>query len=427
MRYFGRPLLVTVAAVMVLPAGVAVASQSVRSLTLCGTVTATAAPRHVIIVMLENRGYKQVIGNSAAPFENSLASSCGVATSMWGATHWSASNYLAVRAGEYPATSVHGCDYPACADASTSIYQQLDSAGRTWKAYEESMPSACDKSSAAPYKIGHNPPIFYTAISATECKARDLGVTNLTAQSGAFWDDLQAGTLPSVSWITPNTSNDGENSCGGNCALSIADTWLGNVVSLVAGSPEYQSGNTVIFITYDEGRGPDATTGENCTSETADLAGAQPSCHVPFFVIYPGTTAGTHDSTFSDHYSLTRTIEDFFGLPYLSHAAGTQTASLTGHFGLPKQAAAAGPACRTLPRLPTRRPSLAATTRPAPWSWLCHHGLPAAIGRPANPATHGCKPPVFPPLRNCHSLRSRANRRDLRVFLRCHGPHDIRR
>jgi len=327
-----RLLAVAAAAAMALP--VTVAAGPAQAQSLCGTMVATAPPQHVLIVMLENRRYNQVIGNSAAPFENSLASSCGLATSMWGATHTSAANYLATSAGEFPATSVKGCNYAACADGNTSIYQQLDTAGLSWKAYEESMPSACDKSSAAPYKIGHNPPVFYTGISSAECQAKDVGVADLTAPSGAFWNDLQAGTLPALSWITPNTSNDGENSCGGNCALSIADTWLQNFVGLVAGSAQYQSGSTVIFVTYDEGWGPDATAGENCASETADLGGQQPSCHVPFFVVYPGTVPGTQDTAFFDHYSVTRTVEDFFALSYLAHAGDAQTASLAGHFGL---------------------------------------------------------------------------------------------
>ncbi len=325
------PAIVAAAAVALQVTAVAIPAQAQA---LCGTMAATAPPQHVLIVMLENRSYPKVVGNAAAPFENSLASTCGVATSMWGATHTSAANYLATSAGEFPATSVKGCNYRACADAGPSIYQQLDAAGQTWKAYQEAMPQACDKSSAAPYKIGHNPPIFYTGISSAECQAADVGVSDLTAQSGAFWNDLQAGALPAVSWITPDTSNDGENSCGGNCALSIADTWLKNFTALVAGSAEYQSGNTVILVTYDEGTGPDATAGEDCTSETADLGGLQPSCHVPFFVIYPGTVPGTLDPAFFDHYSVTRTIEDFFALPYLAHAGDAQTSSLAGHFGL---------------------------------------------------------------------------------------------
>src|SRR5690349_3128999 len=211
---------------------------------LCGATRATAAPRHVLIVMLENRSYRDVVGNSAAPFENSLAKSCGVATSMWGATHSSAANYLALSAGQYPSSSLHGCNYSACATSNTSIYEQLDATGRGWKAYQEAMPSACDKSSGPSYKIGHNPPIFSTGISSRECEARDVPVSSLTAQSGAFWKDLQAGRLRAVSWITPSTTDDGEASCGEDCALSLADSWLQSFISLVAASSEYRSGDT---------------------------------------------------------------------------------------------------------------------------------------------------------------------------------------
>ena len=266
----------------------AVASPAQGQQPLCGTKVAIAPPQHVLLVMLENKSYSSVIGNGKAPFQNSLATSCGLATSMWGATHHSAANYLATSAGHYPATSVQGCNYAACADAGPRIDQQLDTVSLTWKAYEESMPTACDKSTAAPYKIGHNPPIFYTAISKTECQARDVGVADLTASSGAFWNDLHAGTLPAVSWITPSTKNDGENSCGGNCALTIADTWLQRFVGLVAGSTGYQSGSTVVFVTYDEGTGTDSVAGENCTDQAGDLAGERPSCQC-LLRVYAGT------------------------------------------------------------------------------------------------------------------------------------------
>lgn len=284
--------------------------------------------------MLENHSYNQVAGNGAAPYENELASECGNATQAYGATHNSAANYLATSAGQYPAASANGCGYSACANSESNIYQQLDSAGLTWKAYEESMPSGCDKSDASPYKIGHNPPIFYTGISAAECQANDIGVPSLTAASGAFWDDLQAGTLPAVSWITPNTSDNGEKGCGASCALSAADTWLENFMANVTASGAYQAGNTLVLITYDEGQGNDSAIGEDCTNEAADLGGSQPSCQVPLFVVYP-YTQGTNDSTFFDHYSITKTVEDIFGLPYLAHAGDAQTNSLTGHFGLP--------------------------------------------------------------------------------------------
>lgn len=305
---------------------------------LCGNAGPAPAVQHVIVVMMENHSYSQVVGSASAPYQTSLAKHCAVATEAFGATHASSANYLAVSAGEYPVASEVGCKtVTRCADASTSLYQQLDAAGLTWKAYEEGMPSQCDTSNDAStyYKIGHNPPIFYSGISANECAAKDVGVASLDSNSGPFYNNLQAGKLPSFSWVTPNMADNGENPCGGGCALQAADTWLGKFVPIVQASPEYQSGNTLLLITYDEGHGKDYTVGENCTNMTADLGGMKPSCHIPLFVIYPYVKAGAKNATFFDHYSVTRTVEDIFGLPYLAHAADTKTASLVGRFGIP--------------------------------------------------------------------------------------------
>jgi fibronectin type 3 domain-containing protein len=307
------------------------------ALSLCGNA-APATPigiKHIIVVMLENNSYKQVVGSTSAPYQTSLSTNCGVGKAMFGATHTSAANYLATAAGEFPASSPVGCgSVKACADASDNIFHQLDTASLGWRSYQESMPTPCATTSSGAYKIGHNPAIFYSNIPAAECKSNDLPVADLTAQSGAFYADLQNQTLPSFSWVTPNLNNDGE---GG---LAAADNWTKNFLGTVQQSNSYQSGNTAVLITYDEGTGSDNKTGEDCTNQALDMpitnntSAHQDSCHVPFFVVYPYTPAGTADSTFFDHYSITKTIEDEFGLPYLAHAGDTQTNSLLSHFGL---------------------------------------------------------------------------------------------
>ena len=112
-------------------------------------------------------------------------------------------------------------------------------------------------------------------------------MASLTATSGAFWTDLQATTLPSVSWITPNPSDDGENPCGGCCALAAAYRWLQSFTGIVQSSPEYQAGTTLMFITYDERTGTDSTVGEDCTNKGLDMpvidgiSAHQDSCHIP--------------------------------------------------------------------------------------------------------------------------------------------------
>lgn len=344
-----RPLLLAAVALIVpavfsLSAFTAVpANTAGGALSLCGNPgPAPTAIQHVIVVMLENLSYNQVVGSANAPYETSLAGQCGIAPDYFGATHTSAANYLAISAGEFPSASPPGCgSVKACADSSNNLYNQLTTAGLSWGGFMESMPSACDPNASGGYKIGHDPIIFYTDITAAECHAGDVGVSDLTAQSGAFWNDLQNQALPSFSWITPSLADDNEGS--GNQAQNeqAADTWLQNFLGTVQQSSSYQSGNTVVLVTYDEGTGHDSKAGEDCTNRSLDLpvtngvSAHQDSCHVPLFVVYPYTPAGDSDATFFDHYSITRTVEDIFALPYLAHAGDAQTNSLVGHFGFP--------------------------------------------------------------------------------------------
>jgi PKD repeat protein len=345
-------------------------------LSLCGNKgPAPSAPGHVIVVMLENLSYNQVVGSANAPYQTSLASQCGNATSFFSATHSSAANYLAVSAGQYPAKSTAGCgSVKACSDASDNLYNQLTTAGSTGGGFMESMPSPCDPTSYGKntpahdlYSIGHNPIIYYSDIPSSSCQATDLGVPDLTSQSGAFWSDLQNRTLPAFSFVTPNAANNGEGPGTPNQNEQTADTWLRNFIGTVQQSNSYQAGNTMVLVTYDEGNGSDKANAENCTNESLDMpvtngvSAHQDSCHVPLFVVDPYTPAGSSDPTFFDHYSITRTVEDLFGLPYLAHAADAQTNSLLGHFGIPEPTTANPPPTVSI-TTPTPNATVAGTT-----------------------------------------------------------------
>jgi hypothetical protein len=318
-------------------------------LSLCGNAASPPGPiQHVVVVMLENLSYNQVVGSANAPYETSLASRCGVAPDYFAATHTSAANYMAVAGGQFPTSSPAGCGSArACATPQDNLYNQLTSAGQTWGGYQESMPTACAPAGSGAntpshtlYSVGHNPPVFYTDISHASCQASDVGVADLSAPAGAFYSALQNQSLPSFSWITPSAANDAEGPGTAAQNEQVADAWLQRFMTTVSQSSSYQAGNTVVLITYDEGSGRDKQTGENCTNESLDLpvvntvSAHQESCHVPLFVAYPYTPAGDDDTAFFDHYSITKAVEDLFGLPYLAHAGDAQTNSLIGHFGL---------------------------------------------------------------------------------------------
>src|SRR5215471_12866192 len=119
----------------------------------CGTAAATGAYRHVIWIWMENRGYRDIIGNKAqAPYINSLAAGCGLATDYHATTHPSLPNYLAatsgIAQGSLPATTYLDCSPSVICDMTVgSVFGQ----GETWKAYQESMPSNCDTSDSGEY------------------------------------------------------------------------------------------------------------------------------------------------------------------------------------------------------------------------------------------------------------------------------------
>ena len=143
-----RPLLLAAVALIVpavfsLSAFTAVpANTAGGALSLCGNPgPAPTAIQHVIVVMLENLSYNQVVGSANAPYETSLAGQCGIAPDYFGATHTSAANYLAISAGEFPSASPPGCgSVKACSDSSNNLYNQLTTAGLTWGGFMESMP-----------------------------------------------------------------------------------------------------------------------------------------------------------------------------------------------------------------------------------------------------------------------------------------------
>jgi hypothetical protein len=279
----------------------------------CGTNATAPAYKHVIWIFMENHSLGDIIGNTSAPYENSLAAECGLATNYHNITHPSAPNYLAatsgVSMGSLPIFSYLDCNESIVCNMSGS--QSIFGQGETVKSYEESMPTSCDTSDSGEYAQRHNPEIYYTSL--TTCDADDVPYTELAT-------DLAGNTLPAFSFITPNLIDDMHDG-----TIAQGDSWLAANLPTILDSSEYTSGSTAVFITFDEGSG--GTVGESCAANTTDT-----SCVVPTFVISPSTPAGARASTLFSHYSLLATTEALLGLPKLGQAASAAT--LTAAFNL---------------------------------------------------------------------------------------------
>lgn len=262
---------------------------------------------------MENHSFSDIVGNkSQAPYLNSLAANCGLAKNYHNTTHPSLPNYLAatsgIAQGSLPVTSYLDCNVSVlCHMTVGSIFGQ----GETWKAYQESMPSNCDKSNSGEYAVRHNPPPYFTSLSG--CASRDVPYTQLAT-------DLANNALPAFSFITPNLIDDMHDG-----TIAQGDAWLAAHLPAILNSAQYRSGSTAVFITWDEGSGGYSIEDCDNTSTTDN------SCHVPTIVISPTTPAGATSGTFFDHYSLLATTEQLLGLPKLASAASAATLTAAFH------------------------------------------------------------------------------------------------
>jgi phosphatidylinositol-3-phosphatase len=121
---------VTAATAAVVPASAAAATGP------CGTLAAAPAYSHVIWIWMENHSYSDIIGNtSQAPFINSLAAECGLATNYHNISHPSLPNYVGATSGlsvKQLKTFVTDCSpSKRCSTAAPSIFGQ----GESWRAY----------------------------------------------------------------------------------------------------------------------------------------------------------------------------------------------------------------------------------------------------------------------------------------------------
>jgi phospholipase C len=277
----------------------------------CGTVTTAPTYKHVIIIMDENQSYSDIVGSSQAPYINSLASECGLASEYHNITHDSLPNYLSITSGiafSKLAPFDNDCTpSSSCEVTSNNLFHQAGS----WKEYAEGMPSNCYKSDSGNYAPKHNPAVYYTDLS--NCPANDVPL-GTTSNSPLLKNFSSESTAPAFSYLTGNLCDDMHGASGCESGLiGKGDTWLSTWIPLITQSKIYQDGDTAIFLVWDEGAG--GSTGEKCYDNTSDQ-----SCHVPAIVIAPSVKAGTVVPAQFDHWSTMKTIEQMLGLTQIGQA-----------------------------------------------------------------------------------------------------------
>ncbi len=238
---------------------------------------------HVLLVMLENKGYQKTLGTcSADPFLCGLAKTYASVTGWTGVGHPSLPNYLAITSG-----STQGCTSDSCPTGKYhgDLMAQFIKAGIPFALDMESMPKACDTGDSGNYVHHHNPGPYFTDDNCATTDVPYPGASGLVSQLGK----------DAFVWVTPNTCNDMH-----SCSVQTGDKWLQQNLAGVIASSWFSNGGTVI-VTMDE------STGGGSNS-------------IPMVIVSNNAKGHGNVSISGNHYSTLGTLESRFGLPLLGQA-----------------------------------------------------------------------------------------------------------
>jgi hypothetical protein len=277
----------------------------------------------------------------------------------YGIGHYSLDNYVAIVSGVAPNLRTQqdcphfddfvetgiasdgqpigvGCVYPAPVQ---TIANQLAAKHRTWKGYMEDMGNdpareratcghpavgTLDSTERAAvndmYAAKHDPFVYFHAIIDSASCAKN--VVRLEQLEGAL---RSASRTPNFSFIVPSLCHDGhDRPCrnGEPGGLVSANEFLRHWVPLITKSPAFRA-DGLLVITFDEALSIDATaccdeqSGPNVNAAGVNGPGGGRTGAV---LLSPFIAPGTVSQTPYNHYSLLKSIEDIFGLPYLGYA-----------------------------------------------------------------------------------------------------------
>jgi len=226
---------------------------------------------HIVVVVEENHGFNQIIGNLQLPYINLLANSGSILAQYFAITHPSQPNYFALYAG-----STFGADNGHYLEPDPTLATILQDSGKTFVGYSEP---------ATPAR--HTPWVSFPEGTTV---ARDIG---------AFPTDFSL--LPTVSFVVPDLANSGHDG-----DLPASDQWLQSHLDTYARwAPTH---NSLLVIVWDED----------------DFSGAN---RVPAILYGANINLGIYDDYYT-HYDL---LSMLLGASGLSGPNGAATAAGIGN------------------------------------------------------------------------------------------------
>ncbi len=177
---------------------------------------------HVVVVVEENHGFNQIVGNAQASYINSLATGGALLTNYFAVTHPSQPNYFALYAGTtFGVTD----DAVHLQGSQPTLGTILTSAGASFRGFVES-----------PVVQKHAP---WESITETNIPQTEFSFSSFPQTAGGFT------ALPTVSYVIPNQLDDMHDG-----TIQQGDQWLQTFVGSYA--TWAQTNNSLLVVVFDE-------------------------------------------------------------------------------------------------------------------------------------------------------------------------------
>lgn len=272
-----------------------------------GNVTQVPTPDHVIILMLENKGYHKIMeeDDNYAPYIKSLASDpyCALFNNSHGITHPSQPNYLALYSGSQQ--GITNDQEPSGAPFNTdNLGRSLLNAGHTFIGYSEDLPyvGALDFTSGD-YAKRHAPWAYWLGTGSLQIPS------TCHVPFSQFPSSAMYNSLPTVSFIIPNLKHDMHDPyLDAGTAITNGDNWVEAHLSVLI--QWVKTNNSLLIIQYDEDEGV----------EVGGVVIGGDDNKIPTMFIGSMVQGGLYSNNIN-HYNILRTLEDMYNLPYCGNSA----------------------------------------------------------------------------------------------------------
>jgi acid phosphatase len=263
-----------------------------------------------VIVIEENHSFGQIVGESEAPYLNSLIKDGASLNKFYALHHPSQPNYFVLFSGDVQNVINDDCLEPRPLITNQSLGGQLITKGRTFTGYAEHLPEVgWKKCKSGKYARKHAPWIKKCKSGKYARKhAPWISFADIPADASRPFTDFPTDftKLPTVAMVIPNLDNDMHDGIFG-VRRKKGDKWLRNNLSNYA---EWaKTHNSLLIVTWDEDDKniwfPKETTAPPANHIAAIFVGE---------MVKPG---GTSDKQYT-HLDLLRTLQQMYELPPLA-------------------------------------------------------------------------------------------------------------